>query len=417
MSAPPAARAPLPPRGGGAGGGGGREEVGGGGAPAPDWQAAGFGVYIHWPFCMAKCPYCDFNSHVVREVDHAAWAGALAAELAHLRTLTGPRAADTVFFGGGTPSLMAPATVERLIGEVDALWGLAPGAEITLEANPTSAEATRFAAYAAAGVNRLSLGVQALDDADLRALGRQHDTAEALAAFDLARAAFPRVSFDLIYARMGQTPGMWEAELARALALAVDHLSLYQLTIEPGTRFHELHARGRLDVPEDGPAAEMFEITQALAAAAGLPAYEVSNHAAPGAESRHNLIYWRSGDWAGAGPGAHGRITRPGGARLATETERDPARWRAGVAARGQALVPGETLTPEDRGAEYLMMALRLAEGADPARFARLSGRDLPGGPRARLEADGLIAARAGRIVATARGRLLLDAVLGELLA
>jgi len=385
--------------------------------PAPDWQEAGFGVYLHWPFCRAKCPYCDFNSHVVRDVDHAAWAGALLAEMRHVRALTGPRRADTVFFGGGTPSLMAPATVARLIEGVERLWGLAPGAEITLEANPTSAEAGRFRAYAGAGVNRLSMGVQALDDADLRALGRQHSVAEALAAFDLARAVFDRVSFDLIYARMGQSPAAWEAELSRALELAVDHLSLYQLTIEPGTPFHALHARGRLRVPEEEPAAEMYALTRELTAAAGLPAYEISNHARPGAESRHNLIYWRGGDWAGIGPGAHGRITGADGVRRATETLADPALWRAAVADRGHALAPVETLTPEDRGAEYLMMALRLAEGADPGRFARLAGRDLPPARIARLAVAGMVELRRDRLVATPPGRLLLDAILADLLA
>ena len=388
-----------------------------GGDAATDWRAGGFGVYVHWPFCKAKCPYCDFNSHVVRDVDHAAWADALAADLAHMRGLTGARRAGTVFFGGGTPSLMAPATVERLIVEIDRLWGLAPDAEITLEANPTSAEAGRFAAFAAAGVNRLSMGVQALDDADLRALGRQHDTAEALAAFDLARAAFARVSFDLIYARMGQTPRGWEGELARALDLAVDHLSLYQLTIEPGTPFEALHARGRLPVPGEGPAAEMYEITQGMTAAAGMPSYEISNHARPGAESRHNLVYWRGGDWAGAGPGAHGRITREDGIRLATETLSDPALWRAAVAERGTALTASETLGHEDRAAEYLIMALRLAEGADTARFERIAGRALPGDRLARLTGEGLLWRAGDRVGATGRGRLLLDAILADLLA
>jgi oxygen-independent coproporphyrinogen-3 oxidase len=293
-----------------------------------DWQAGGFGLYVHWPFCLAKCPYCDFNSHVSRDVDHAAWAQALVAEMRHMRVLTGARRLDTVFFGGGTPSLMAPATVEALIEEADRLWGLAPGAEVTLEANPTSVEAGKFRAYAAAGVNRLSLGVQALDDADLRALGRMHTVAEALAAFETARAAFPRVSFDLIYARMGQAAAAWEAELARALAMAVDHLSLYQLTIEPGTRFGELYDLGRLKVPGDDRAAGMYALTHEMTAAAGLPAYEVSNHARPGAESRHNLVYWRYGDYAGIGPGAHGRLTREDGRRVATVTERLPADWR-----------------------------------------------------------------------------------------
>jgi oxygen-independent coproporphyrinogen-3 oxidase len=385
--------------------------------PVEDWRAGGFGVYIHWPFCKAKCPYCDFNSHVRRDVDHAAWARALETELAAARALTGPRRADTVFFGGGTPSLMAPETVERLIRAVDRLWGLAEGAEITLEANPTSAEAARFRAYAAAGVSRLSMGVQALDDADLRALGRQHTAAEAMAAFDLARAAFRRVSFDLIYARMGQTPVGWEAELSRALSLAVDHLSLYQLTIEPGTRFHELEARGKLSVPGDGPAAEMYAITQELAATAGLPAYEISNHAAPGAESRHNLVYWRQGDYAGVGPGAHGRVTRADGSRLATETLRDPAAWMAAIRARGDGLAESAALAPAERADEYMLMALRLAEGADLARHARLAGAPIAPARIEALEAEGLLVRRDGRIAVTQRGRPLLDAILAHLLA
>jgi oxygen-independent coproporphyrinogen-3 oxidase len=370
---------------------------------------------VHWPFCLAKCPYCDFNSHVSRHVDHAAWADALVAEARAMRALSGPRLADTVFFGGGTPSLMRPATVARLIGEIDRLWGIATGAEITLEANPTSAEAENFRGYASAGVNRLSMGVQALVDADLRALGRMHTVAEAEAAFAVARAAFPRVSFDLIYARMGQTVADWEGELARALAMAVDHLSLYQLTIEPGTRFAELHARGRLSVPEDGPAAEMYALTQAMTAAAGMPAYEISNHASPGAESRHNLVYWRYGDYAGIGPGAHGRLTGPEG-RRATETLRDPAAWMTAVAARGDGLAASAPLEPKDQATEYLLMSLRLAEGSDAARYARLAGAPLPADRLAALEADGLLTRRGTRIATTARGRLLLDRVLAELL-
>ncbi len=382
-----------------------------------DWQRAGFGLYLHWPFCLAKCPYCDFNSHVSRHIDHAAWARALAAEMRHMRALTGPRRLDTVFFGGGTPSLMAPASVAALIAEADRLWGLADGAEITLEANPTSVEAGKFRAYAAAGVNRVSLGVQALDDADLRALGRMHTAAEAVAAFETARAAFGRVSFDLIYARMGQTPAAWEAELSRALEMAVDHLSLYQLTIEPGTRFGELHDRGRLKVPDDGTAADMYALTQALTEAAGMPAYEVSNHARPGAESRHNLIYWRYGDYAGVGPGAHGRLTLAGGARVATVTARDPAAWLAGVGERGHAVVEETPLGAGDQASEYLMMAMRLAEGADPRRYARLSGAGLDDGRVAALAGDGLLRRSGGRLAATGSGRLLLNRVLGELLA
>ncbi|MEM1277329.1 MAG: radical SAM family heme chaperone HemW, partial [Pseudomonadota bacterium] len=295
---------------------------------------AGFGVYVHWPFCLAKCPYCDFNSHVSRAVDDQAWRSALIAELTHLRSLTGQRQVETVFFGGGTPSLMPPQTVGAILDAIGALWSYAPAPEVTLEANPTSVEAAKFRAYARAGVNRISMGVQALDDADLKALGRMHSAAEARAAFDIARSAFDRVSFDLIYARSGQTMADWEAELGEALEMAIDHLSLYQLTIEEGTRFFDLHEIGRLITPSSDTAADMYELTQAMTEAAGMPAYEISNHARPGAESRHNLIYWRSGEWAGAGPGAHGRID-VNGQRMATEAIRDPAAWLASVQARG----------------------------------------------------------------------------------
>jgi oxygen-independent coproporphyrinogen-3 oxidase len=387
----------------------------------PDWRAAGFGLYIHWPFCLAKCPYCDFNSHVSRTVDHAAWRKALTAEMRHMRALTGPRALDTVFFGGGTPSLMEPATVAALIDEAGRLWHLAGDAEITLEANPTSAEAGKFADYAVAGVNRLSLGVQALDDADLKALGRMHSVAEAEAAFGIAREVFARVSFDLIYARMGQTVAAWEAELARALGMAVDHFSLYQLTIEPGTRFGELYDLGRLKVPEDETAAEMYELTQAMTAAAGLPAYEVSNHARPGAESRHNLVYWRYGDYAGIGPGAHGRLTLPNGGpdgrRVATVTARMPGDWLKAVAERGQAIVEETNVDRPDQATEYMLMAMRLAEGADLARYERLAGKPLDAGRIAGLAADGLVRLTHDRLAATARGRIVLNRVLAELLA
>ncbi len=394
-----------------------------------DWHGAGFGLYIHWPFCLAKCPYCDFNSHVSRVVDHGAWRKALVAEMRHMRALTGPRTLDTVFFGGGTPSLMEPATVAALIEEADGLWGLAGGAEITLEANPTSVEAGKFRDYAAAGVNRLSLGVQALDDADLKALGRMHSVAEAEAALDVARAAFARVSFDLIYARMGQTVAAWEAELARALAMAqtgaltgaVDHFSLYQLTIEPGTRFGELYDLGRLQVPADETAAEMYELTQAMTAAAGLPAYEVSNHAGPGAESRHNLVYWRYGDYAGIGPGAHGRLTLPNGGadgrRLATVTARAPGDWLAAVGAQGHAVVENTAVNRQDQATEYMLMAMRLAEGADLARYRRLSGAPVDAARIAGLAGDGLVRLAHDRLAATARGRIVLNRVLAELLA
>ena len=382
-----------------------------------DWQAGGFGLYIHWPFCLAKCPYCDFNSHVVRGVDHPAWRRALLAEMAHMRSLTGPRRLDTVFFGGGTPSLMEPETVAALIEEAERLWGMGEGAEITLEANPTSAEAGKFRAYAAAGVNRLSMGVQALNDADLKALGRTHSVAEAEAAFRIARDAFGRVSFDLIYARMGQTTAAWEQELARALTMAVDHLSLYQLTIEPGTRFGDLYDRGKLRVPPDEQAAEMYDLTQAMTADAGMPAYEVSNHARSQAESRHNLVYWRYGDYAGIGPGAHGRLTLTDGRRVATVTARSPSDWLAMATGAGHGVIEESEVTPADQASEYMLMAMRLAEGVDPARYERLAGAPLQPCRIDRLAGDGLLEQQAGRLRATGRGRIVLNRVLADLLA
>jgi oxygen-independent coproporphyrinogen-3 oxidase len=383
---------------------------------AEDWRAGGFGVYVHWPFCAAKCPYCDFNSHVAhRPVDQARWRAALLTELRAARAMTGARQADTVFFGGGTPSLMPAETVEAVIAEIDRLWGIGTGTEITLEANPTSAEAARFAGYARAGVNRLSMGVQALNDRDLKTLGRMHSAEEARAAFAIARAHFDRVSFDLIYARVGQCVETWLEELHEAFGMAVDHLSLYQLTIEPGTRFAELHARGRLRVPDDDLSAEMFEATQAACLQAGVPAYEISNHARPGAESRHNLVYWRYGDYVGIGPGAHGRITREG-ERLATETTRQPVAWLSEVEGTGSAL-RSETLLPEDQATEYLLMAMRLAEGADLARFHHLAGRPVPRDALEELMAHELLAESRGRIMATQAGRPLLNAILRRLLA
>jgi putative oxygen-independent coproporphyrinogen III oxidase len=382
-----------------------------------DWRAGGFGVYVHWPFCAAKCPYCDFNSHVAKSApDQQTWAQALVRELTAQAAITEPRAVDTVFFGGGTPSLMAPDTVGAVLEAIDRLWGLRDGAEVTLEANPTSVEATRFRGYAAAGVNRISMGVQALNDADLKALGRMHSAAEARAAFAVARAVFDRVSFDLIYARMGQTPEAWAAELRQALDMAVDHLSLYQLTIEDGTRFGELYKLGRLRTPDDDAAAEMYLATQEVCAAAGMPAYEVSNHARPGAESRHNLIYWRYGDYAAAGPGAHGRLTRADGARLATVALSDPAGWIAAVVADGAGFEV-EALSSEDQATEYLLMAMRLREGADPGRYARLSGRTLDAERMQALASEGLLCQTAARIAATDRGRPVLNAILRELLA
>jgi oxygen-independent coproporphyrinogen-3 oxidase len=383
---------------------------------AEDWRAGGFGVYVHWPFCAAKCPYCDFNSHVAHApIDQAQWRTALCAELSHARALSGPRTADTIFFGGGTPSLMPPETVAAVIEAVDRLWGLAPDAEITLEANPTSVEADRFTGFARAGVNRISMGIQALNDADLKALGRQHTAQEARDAFAIARDRFDRVSFDLIYARMGQSLDAWLEELDIALSMAVDHLSLYQLTIEQGTRFAELHARGRLIVPDDDKAADMFEATRAACAAAGMPAYEVSNHARAGAESRHNLIYWRHGDYAGAGPGAHGRLTVDG-RRVATETRRSPAQWLDAVSDAGHAMTTAP-LTADEQATEYLLMAMRLTEGASLARYAALAGHEIDAARLGHLCDLGLISLDRGRIVATAQGVCVLNALLQSLLA
>ncbi len=376
-----------------------------------DWRAAGFGVYVHWPFCLAKCPYCDFNSHVSASVDQDQWREALVAEVRAAKALTGPRRVDTVFFGGGTPSLMPAETVGAIIDAIDAEWGLAEGAEVSLEANPTSVEAARFRGYASAGVNRVSMGVQALNDPDLKALGRMHSAAEARAAFDVARSVFSRVSFDLIYARQGQTLAAWEAELAEAMAMAIDHLSLYQLTIEQGTRFGELAARGRLrDLPNDDLSADMYAATQDITAAAGMPAYEISNHARPGAESRHNRIYWRYGDYAGIGPGAHGRLTL-GGARWGSVTPRDPAVW---LATAGQ--FEWEAVPDEDAASEMLMMGLRLAEGVDRGRYERLAGASMDDAAIEELVVDGFLEAEDGIIKATLKGRPVLNAVLRRLL-
>jgi oxygen-independent coproporphyrinogen-3 oxidase len=382
--------------------------------------AIGFGVYVHWPFCAAKCPYCDFNSHVrPHGIDHDRFAAALVREIAAMARLTPGRTVTSVFLGGGTPSLMEPAAVGRVLDAVAARWTVAADAEVTLEANPSSVEAGRFAGYRAAGVNRVSLGVQALDDAHLRALGRLHDVAQALAAVDLARAIFPRLSFDLIYARPGQTVADWEAELARAIGLAADHLSLYQLTIEPDTPFAALHAAGKLAIPDPDLAAEFFAATRDSTARAGLPAYEISNHAVPGAESRHNLLYWRYGEYVGVGAGAHGRIVLDGGAaRLATVTERHPETWAARVEAGGNAVVQIEEIRGEPAGDEMLLMGLRLTEGIDPERYRALSGRGFDERRVADLLAHGMIEVMPdGRIRASRDGWFVLDAVVADLAA
>lgn len=379
-----------------------------------------FGIYVHWPFCLSKCPYCDFNSHVAEAVDQERWRAALLAELDHFARETKGRTVGSVFFGGGTPSLMAPATVAAVIDRVAGLWTLDDGAEITLEANPGSVDSARFAGLRAAGINRVSLGVQALNDGDLRFLGRRHDLGEALAAIDLARRTFPRMSFDLIYARPGQTAAAWEAELRRAIALAADHLSLYQLTIEEGTAFFAAHARGDFALPDEDAAADLYALTQVVTDEAGLPAYEISNHARPGAECRHNLLYWRGGDYVGVGPGAHGRLTVDG-AVWALRQHRAPARWLEAVGRLGHGTRERTRLGPDQRAEELLMMGLRLTEGVAADRFRRRAGRPLDEvldrRGIARLEEGGFVVWDGRRLAVTGRGRPLLDAVLAELLA
>jgi oxygen-independent coproporphyrinogen-3 oxidase len=373
----------------------------------------GFGIYVHWPFCKAKCPYCDFNSHVRHEpVDALSFADALGRELAWFGARTQGRQVDSIFFGGGTPSLMPPEAVASVLDRIADLWTIADDAEVTLEANPTSVEAKNFAGYRAAGVNRVSVGVQALSDQDLKALGRQHSVDEALLAFRLAAKTFPRVSFDLIYARPGQSVAQWRDELARALSEQQGHMSLYQLTIEEGTRYADLHRAGKLIVPDEDVAAELYDVTQELTAEAGLHAYEVSNHAAPGHESRHNLIYWRYGDYAGVGPGAHSRIN-DGRHRLALATERHPETWRAHVMARSHGVIEETRIETTDQAAEYLLMGLRIAEGIDLARYEALSGR--PPSHLAELTKMGLVSVHGDRLVATHAGRRVLNAVIAQM--
>jgi oxygen-independent coproporphyrinogen-3 oxidase len=371
-------------------------------------------LYIHWPFCLAKCPYCDFNSHVREGVDHDQWRASLIADMAHEAALLPGRRLTSIFFGGGTPSLMPPALVADLLAEAARLWTFDPDIEITLEANPSSVEAARFAALASAGINRVSLGLQALDDQTLRFLGRLHDTREGLAALDVAQRHFARVSFDLIYARPGQTPAMWEAELARALAFGTGHLSLYQLTIEPGTRFATLVREGTLVPLDNDAAADLFAQTRAMTLAAGLPAYEVSNHARPGEESRHNLTYWRYGDYAGIGPGAHGRRTGQ-----ATTRHRKPENWLTAVARHGHGIAETRELAHDEAASEALLMGLRLREGIDlgalSARFG-MPREALVHAAKTRFYADlGLVDATGERLTVTPQGMPLLDALLGEL--
>ncbi len=366
-------------------------------------------LYVHWPFCVSKCPYCDFNSHVRETVDQQAWRDALLADLAYEAQALPGRTLGSIFFGGGTPSLMPPATVAAIIDAAQTIWTPAADIEITLEANPSSVEAARFADLAAAGVNRVSLGLQSLDDAALKFLDRAHDVTEGLGALATAQRHFARVSFDLIYALPDQRLAAWEAELARALSFGTEHLSLYQLTIEPGTRFATDAAKGRLSIPDGDTAADLFEATRAMTAAAGLPAYETSNHARAGAESRHNLTYWRYGDYAGVGPGAHGR--RDG---LATQRRKKPENWLSAVARNGHGAELEEPLAPHDRATEALVMGLRLREGVDLRHVASLAGDIAPIDWTAveRLEAQGLIVREPDCLRVTEAGALLLDAIL-----
>ena len=376
----------------------------------------GFGVYVHWPFCAAKCPYCDFNSHVRHQpVDQERFARAFETELATMRARTGPREVTSIFLGGGTPSLMKPETVGAVLDAVAKNWTVPDGIEVTLEANPSSVEAERFLGYRTAGVNRVSLGVQALNDRDLRFLGRLHNVAEALKAIELARKTFPRLSFDLIYARPGQTLEAWEAELEEAIGYAADHLSLYQLTIEEGTRFHSLHAAGKFEIPDSDAAADLYAVTQQVTAARGLPAYEISNHAVPGAESRHNLTYWRYGEYVGVGPGAHGRFLE-NGRRIVTVAEKMPETWANLVEARGHGITGGEVLTRSEEADEFLLMGLRLAEGIDLARYEAMSGKGFSPARLSVLQEEGLVASIGNsRLRATPSGMIVLDAVVADL--
>ncbi|TNF20156.1 MAG: coproporphyrinogen III oxidase [Rhodobacteraceae bacterium] len=379
-----------------------------------DWQIGGFGLYVHWPFCEAKCPYCDFNSHVVRSIDHAGWTAAYLTEIDRVAARTPGRVLRSVYFGGGTPSLMQPETVAAVLERVAASWTLANDIEITLEANPGSVETARFAGFRAAGVNRVSLGVQALNDRDLQRLGRIHDVAAARRALGIARKTFDRVSFDLIYARQDQSLADWESELREALAFGADHMSLYQLTIEAGTAFGDRFKRGTLrGLPPDDRAADMYDLTQALCAAAGLPAYEVSNHARAGAESRHNLIYWRGGDYAGIGPGAHGRLSLEDG-RWATAATRNPGAWLNAVA-QGTAETRSR-LSPQDIALEYIMMGLRTMEPLDLARLRQRTGVKIPAARIAGLQDLGMLVVEDDRIAVTAAGRPVLNAVISELI-
>ncbi|PZX10678.1 oxygen-independent coproporphyrinogen-3 oxidase [Celeribacter halophilus] len=380
-----------------------------------DWQNGGFGLYIHWPFCQSKCPYCDFNSHVAATIDQSVWERAYLSEIERVSRETSGRVLNTVFFGGGTPSLMDPELVNSILSKVRNCWTLSNDVEITLEANPTSVESGRFQGYRDAGVNRISMGIQSLNNEDLKRLGRLHSVAEAQKAFDIARSTFDRVSFDLIYARQGQTIDAWRSELREALSMAIDHLSLYQLTIEQGTAFGDRYNRGQLrDLPSDDSAADMYFVTQDECEKAGMPAYEVSNHAQKGSESRHNLIYWRYGDYVGIGPGAHGRLTLDG-KKYAIDTPLAPTSWLQSVTEKGHGENPREVLSGYDQAVEYLMMGLRISEGIDLNRISSLLGDEFSFKNKYLLE-DSFITADNGRLSITGKGRPVLNAIIRELI-
>ena len=386
--------------------------------PNSEGNKQAFGVYVHWPFCLSKCPYCDFNSHVRHApIDEARFASAFAREIETTAARIPGRQVSSIFLGGGTPSLMQPQTVGAVLDAIGKHWQVADDVEVTLEANPTSVEATRFRGYRTAGVNRVSLGVQALDDASLKALGRLHTAHEALDAVAIARSVFDRYSFDLIYARPDQTPDMWADELKLAISEAAEHLSLYQLTIEEGTPFFGLHAAGKLKTPDEAVSRALYDVTQEVCAINGLPSYEISNHARPGAECKHNLVYWRGEEYAGVGPGAHGRLDI-NGTRHAIATEKRPEAWLRRVEATGHGVITDDLLNSEERADEFLLMGLRLAEGIDPKRYAALSGRTLDPGRIAILREEGAIIVDAdGRLRVTQSGFPVLDAVVADLAA
>jgi putative oxygen-independent coproporphyrinogen III oxidase len=375
-----------------------------------------FGIYVHWPFCKAKCPYCDFNSHVRHKaVDSNNFADALVTELKYMAGRTPYRVVTSIFFGGGTPSLMPPAAVARVLEGIAALWPVSPDAEITLEANPTSVEAENFRGYRTAGVNRVSVGVQALNEDDLIALGRQHSPQEALAAFKLAAQIFPRVSFDMIYARPQQSLQSWREELTRALSEQQGHMSLYQLTIEPETRYADLFAAGKLVIPTDDLSADLYDLTQELTDKAGLPCYEISNHAKPGHESQHNLLYWRYGEYVGVGPGAHGRLVN-GTNTMATATEKYPETWHKLVQTQGHGLIQDDVTNPAAQAREMLLMGLRIDEGIDLNRYEALAGKAMDQSKITAMADMGFVEMRSNtRLAATQAGRRLLNAVIAEL--